>query len=183
MGIKLHLDIETNRGPTSELYIRIDSWKVNMSINEIIFTTTSWLDKTYADRFLRKYYTDELNPATGLVQAKVIYYESATDDGKEVEIENLYKVPMYVEKEIKSPVYEEKEVSREVPYVSFDENGDEITLYKTITSLEKVKVGVTREIKKVVDYTIVDRLRQFSYDYLIEELSKVFPKDKIEKIK
>lgn len=183
MGIKLHLDIETNRGPTSELYIRIDSWKVNMSINEITFTTTSWLDKTYADRFLRKYYTDELNPAIGLVQAKVIYYDSPTDDGKEVEIKNFYTVPMYVEQEVEHPVFEEKEVSREVPYISFDENGDEITLYKTIATLEKVKVGINKETKKVIDYTIIDRLSQFSYDHLIEELSKVFPKDKIEKIK
>lgn len=182
MGIKLHLDIETNRGPTNELYIRIDSWKINMSINEIIFTTTTWLDKTYADRFLREYYTDELKPAIGLVQAKLIYYENLSDDGKEIVLENLYKVPMYIEKEIESDIYEEQNVFKEVPYVSFDENGDEITLYKTVTAPEKVKVGTKKEVKKVIDYTIIDRLNEFSYIHLIEKLSEVFPKDKIEKI-
>ena len=30
MGLRLHVDLETNRGPTNKLYVRIDSWKVNM---------------------------------------------------------------------------------------------------------------------------------------------------------
>tara|TARA_B100001564_G_scaffold359633_1_gene382158 strand:- start:6199 stop:6750 length:552 start_codon:yes stop_codon:yes gene_type:complete len=182
MGLRLHVDLETNRGPTKELYVRIDSWKINMTVNEVKFTTTSWLDKSYGDRFLRKYFTDALQPAVGLVGGKVIYYDVPSSDGEEIVIDNLYIAPMFIEKEVTEDVLEERIVKKEVPYVSFDENGDEVTLYRTVDVPEKVKVGTDTEIQKVVDYTIVDRLREFSYDYLAEELSKVFPKDKIEKL-
>jgi len=56
MGIEVLADLETNIGPTKKLFVRIDSFKVNMTINEIKFTTTSWLDKTFGDKFLRKYF-------------------------------------------------------------------------------------------------------------------------------
>ena len=182
MGIRLHVDLETNRGPTNKLYIRIDSWKINMTVGEIKFTTTSWLDKSYGDKFLRKYSTDSLNPAVGLVGGKVIYYKNKSSKGEEVVIDNLYVVPMFVDKEIEEDIIEQQTVSKEVPYVSFDENGDEVTLYRTVKVTEDIKTGTKTEIKNVVDYTVVDRLREFSYDYLAEELEKVFPKKKIEKL-
>ena len=182
MGLRLHVDLETNRGPTNELYVRIDSWKLNMTIGEIKFTTTSWLDKSYGDKFLRKYATDSLNPAVGLVGGKVIYYESSSSEGEEIVIDNLYVTPMFVEKELEVDIFEKQTISKEVPYTSFDENGDEVTLYRTVEVTEDIKTGTETEIKNVVAYTIVDRLREFSYDYLAEELAKVFPKDKIEKL-
>tara|TARA_Y100000287_G_scaffold173033_1_gene160750 strand:+ start:474 stop:1025 length:552 start_codon:yes stop_codon:yes gene_type:complete len=182
MGLRLHVDLETNRGPTNKLYVRIDSWKVNMTIGEIKFTTTSWLDKSYGDKFLRKYATDALQPAVGLVGGKVIYYKNKSSEGEEIVIDNLYVTNMFVEKEIEIDVIEKQTTNKEVPYVSFDENGDEVTLYRTVEVTEDVKTGTETEIKNVVDYTAVDRLREFSYDYLAEELAKVFPKSKIEKL-
>ena len=89
---------------------------------------------------------------------------------------------MFVEKEIEIDIIEKQTTNKEVPYVSFDENGDEVTLYRTVEVTEDVKTGTETEIKNVVDYTAVDRLREFSYDYLAEELAKVFPKSKIEKL-
>ena len=89
---------------------------------------------------------------------------------------------MFVDKEIEEDIIEQQTVSKEVPYVSFDENGDEVTLYRTVKVTEDIKTGTKTEIKNVVDYTVVDRLREFSYDYLAEELAKVFPKKKIEKL-
>ena len=29
MGIVINADLETNAGPTNELYVRIENWKVN----------------------------------------------------------------------------------------------------------------------------------------------------------
>ena len=84
MGLRLQVDLETNRGPTNKLFVRIDSWKVNMTLGEVKFTTTSWLDKSYGDRFLRKYFTDALQPAVGLVGGKVIYYDVPSSDGEEL---------------------------------------------------------------------------------------------------
>lgn len=150
-----------------------------MTTNQVRFTTTSWLDKSYGEKFLRTYFDEDLKPAVGLVNAKLIYYKDDSSDGEELFLDNLYEVPMYVEKNVTEPIFETKEVTKEVPYVSFDENGDEVTLYRTVTAPEKVHVGDKKIKKKVVDYTIVNRLQDFSYKYLVKELSKVFPKDKI----
>jgi len=182
MGIKVLVDLETNRGPTKELYVRIDSWKINTTVNEITFTTTSWIDKEHGDRFRRKYYTDDLKPAIGLVSGKVIYYEDSSDEGQELEVPNLYKVPMIVEKEVEEDIFEEKEVTKEVPYVSFDKEGEEITLYRTVTVTEKVKTGTKVNTKQVVDYGKINRLEEFSYNHLVKKLGEVFPETKIKKI-
>mgnify|MGYP007020043379 CR=1 FL=1 len=74
--------------------------------------------------------------------SKIVYYADYKKEGEEFNIDNLYKVPMYEEVEVEEPSFETKEVSKEVPYVSFDENGEEITLYHTVTKKEKVKTDM-----------------------------------------
>jgi hypothetical protein len=174
MGIEVNLDLETNRGPTKELYFRIDSYRINSTVNEIIFTTTSWLSKEYADRTLRTYVEESIQPSIGLVSNKVIDY-SSEKSGKELLIENLYKSQMSKYSEIDEPIYEEREISKELPYVSFDEDGNEITLYRTVTSKEKVQVSSKKITKEVVDHTFLDNLKPNCYNLLKKELSKVFP--------
>ena len=182
MGILIDSQIETSQGPTSNLYFRIDSWKINRSVGDITFTTTSWVSKKFADNFLRSYYDEPLRNAIGLVSSRVIFYEENDTIGTEMIIDNLYKVPMYEEVEVDEPIYGVKETSKEVPYVSFDENGEEITLYKTVTQKEKVQTGTEKVLKKVMDYSIVNRLEEFCYDHLAEKLEHFFPKEIIKRV-
>lgn len=182
MGLKLLGDFETNRGPTDELYIRIDSWKVNVTLCQITFTTTSWLNYEVGNMFLRKTYDEELKPAIGLVSSKVIYYGSDDSDGKEINIDNLYKVLMVEEKEVNVGIFEDQTVEKEIPYTSFDENGEEITLYRTVAVKERVKVGSKKEIQNVINYDILNDLKNFSYSHLIGELKKLLPEVEIIKV-
>ena len=181
MGLQIDLELETNRGPTSELYIRIDSWRVNRTVNEIIFTTTSWLSKEYADRTLRKFITDPIPPSIGLVGSKLISYQNSRQ-GEELIIENLYKMSMAKEQQVDIPVYEAKSTTKEHPYVSFDEDGNEVTVYRSVTSTENVQVATDKKNKLVVDYKIINNLEDNCYSYLIEQLSEVFDKGIINKI-
>lgn len=182
MGIIINSEIETNQGPTNELYIRIDSWKVNRTVGDITFTTTSWLNKKHADEFLRNYYDEPLRSAIGLVSSRIIYYREGKEEGVEYNIDNLYKVPMYENIEVEEPIFEGKEISKEVPYISFDENGDEITLYKTVTRVEKVQTGTKKEMKKVMNYSIVNQLEEFCYEHLAKELQLYFPETIIKRV-
>ena len=182
MGIIINAEIETNQGPTENLYIRIDSWKINRTVGDITFTTTSWINKEYADNFLRSYYDEPLRSALGLVSARLVYYKDPKSDGEELNIDNLYKVPMYEDIEVEEPIYEGKEVSKEVPYVSFDENGEEITLYKTVTKKQKVQVGTKKEMKKVMNYSVINRLEEFCYDHLEKDLQRYFPETIIKRV-
>ena len=89
---------------------------------------------------------------------------------------------MVKEKEVKIPVFKTKIVQVEVPYISFDEQGDEITLYRTVEEEKEVKVKTVKETKKVIDLSVLDDLTGNSYKVLKEELNKFFPSNKILKI-
>jgi hypothetical protein len=175
MGVIIDAEIETSAGPTRELYFRIENWKVNKTTAKIRFTTTAWLEKDFADRFFRKYEDDPFNNSIGIVGTKVVYYEEGDTHGKELNIPNLYEFSMAVEKEVDKPVFETKEISKEVPDISFDEEGEEITLYRTVTEKKTVQVGTEKVLKNVIDYSMVDRLGQVSYEFLIKELKEHFP--------
>ena len=178
MGIIIDLDIETNRGPTKELFVRIDSWRINQTVGEIVFTTTSWLNKEYADKTLRKFLTDDIPNSVGMVANKLVSYYG-DPDGKELVIDNLYKMPLGRYKTVETPILEEQEVTKEHPYVSFDEDGNEITLYRTVTSTEQVEVGTKEENKLVADYGILDELSKHCYIFLKDKLADYFPPEKI----
>jgi len=178
MGIVIKGDLETNAGPTNELYIRIENWKVNLSVAQIRFTTTSWLNKSYGEKFLRRYYDDPLRNSIGIVGTKLIYYPD-NGEHKELDVVNLYDMPMYTNQIIEVPVYETQEVTKEVPYVSFNEDGEEITLYRTVKQQEEVQIDTKEVTKKVIDYSLVNRLEEVSYEYLKEKLTEYFPEGSI----
>ena len=89
---------------------------------------------------------------------------------------------MVNEKEVEEDIYEIKKVTKEVPYTSFDEEGEEITLYKTVEAEEKVKTGTKINKVKIIDYSIINNLEEFCYNHVVKILSEVLPEDKIEKL-
>ena len=182
MGIIIDSEIETNQGPTNKLYFRIDSWKVNRTVGDITYTTTSWLNKDHGDNFVKNFYDEALRSAIGLVSSRLVYYKSPKSKGKEINIDNLYKIPMYRVVEIDEPVFSIESITKEAPYVSFDENGDEVTLYKTITHQEQIQSGTKKVTKKLMDYSVINRLEEFCYEHLAKELEMYFPKNNIKKV-
>ena len=89
---------------------------------------------------------------------------------------------MIKEENVTESVFELQKVTKEVPYVSFDSDGNEVTLYRTVESDEKVKVGETVNSKKVVDYNIINNLGYYCYDKLAEILAEVFGEYNIKKV-
>ena len=182
MGIRLQVDLETNRGPTNELYIRIDHIKINRTVAKVVFSTTLWLNKELADNTLKRLADDPIKPSVGLVNPKVIYYPNKQSEGLDAEFDDLYEIPLVVDKDIEKDIFETIKVNKEVPYVSFDENGDEITLYRTVEQEEKKKIGTEIIKEKIVDYTVLNNIEEFCYNHVVKVLSEVLPNDKIEKL-
>ena len=180
MGLRINADLETSAGPSQEVYIRVESFRWSKVTNTLDFAVSSWIDQEAANKFSRTYVDDELSHAVGLLTPKVVYYSDDSSEGEEIEIINFYKTSPTVEKEIEEPIFEEKEISKEIPYVSFDENGDEITLYRTKVEVEKVQVGVNKIKKELLDYSVTGNTLDYCYKVLLEELAKVFPKEKLE---
>jgi len=180
MGYKLNVDLETSNGPSHEVYVRIESFTVNRVTSKARFQLTYWIDKEQASKFNRTYVEEEERPMIGLIRDKVIYYENDESDGVEKIIPNLIEVDLAREEEVSIPILEEKEITKEVPYTSFDENGEEIKLYRTVTSIEKVETGTKKEKRKIIDPKLAENIYGFGYEKIKETLGEIFPIDKIE---
>lgn len=180
MGYILNVDLETSEGPSQEVYVRVESLTYNKVTNEVSLQLTYWLDQSYALNFNRAYLDEEPKNAIGLVQERLLYFENNDSEGQEVLLPHFLKATVSTTQEIEIPVYEEREVKKEIPYTSFDEEGEEITLYRTVSVKDEVKVGTKIEVKEVVDTSLLDNMFGFVYSKVKEELVKWFPEKTIE---
>jgi len=182
MGFRLNVDLETGSGPTQEAYVRIDNYRFNKVTSELVLTTTTWLNKDKAASFNRTYLDESLKNAEGLVSANVLYYDTPESEGEEVEIPILFKTSLAELTEIELPLYEKKEVIEQVPYVSFDSNGDEVTKYRDELIVKEVQTGSYKDKREVIDISVLNNLYEYSYSVVKKKLAELFPEDKIEKI-
>tara|TARA_B110000503_G_C7172509_1_gene425040 strand:- start:11061 stop:11609 length:549 start_codon:yes stop_codon:yes gene_type:complete len=180
MGFVLNVDLETSEGPSQEVYVRIESLTYNKATSEVRFQITYWQNRDKAIRFNRTYLQEEKNNAVGLIQEGVIYFKDEKSDGVQITFNQYMKVYTVVEEEVEIPIYENKQITKEVPYVSFDDNGDELILYRTVNLEEQVQIGTSKKVEQVISGGILDNIFGFCYDKIYEELLRYFPKDKIQ---
>jgi hypothetical protein len=181
MGYILEVDLETNLGPTEEMYCRVESFTFNKLTAELGFQVTYWLNRDVALKSGRIFLDEEIKNQRGIISSNVISFEN-DKNGKEILLDQFLVVKATKTENIDIPIYQNKRVKKEVPYVSFDEDGEEITLYKTVEYDEEVVVGSKKEIKEVIDYSLLENIYEFMYEKLLENLSINFEKSKIKKI-
>ena len=180
MGLRINADIETSSGPTNAVYIRVDGFKWSKLSNEISFTTSAWLSKDESDAF-RKIHADDKSPnAVGILSPLVTLYDSEESLGREINIENFFKFVPTFKDVVETPIFEEKEVSEEIPYVSFDSEGEEITLYRTKVSTQKVQIGSETVEKVFLDTNAINNPIGYCYKELKARLSSIIPANLIE---
>ena len=184
MGLRLNVDLDTNRGATKEAYIILETVRFNRVNTRVEYTTSFWLNKESAEAFQKKEIGGNLGSSEGMLQREVIYYKDDEDyEGTEITLPNFMMADIYKEKVIKEPLYEEKEVETEVPFVSFDDEGNEVIKKRKVTKLQKVKVGENKIVKKLFDTSVVSNIFEYTYVQLKKELSKYFPEEKLEIVK
>jgi len=179
MGFILDVDLETSEGPSHEVYVRVESLTFNKVTMETGFQLTYWETKEHAEKFNRFAVGDSTNNAVGLIQERVIYFEDDESDGEEILFPHHIKTAITKVQNIEIPIFETQEVKTEVPYVSFDENGEEITKYRTIVKEEEVQVRVDNIEKEVFDYSALNNIFEFAYNHTKKILGELIPKDKI----
>ena len=96
---------------------------------------------------------------------------------------NFLTTPLVSIKEVEKPIYEVQELEKEAPYVSFDENGEELIKYRKVIKEEKVRVGVEKIEEEVIDSTLTNDIFGFCYNHTKKVLTKWLPEDKIETVK
>ena len=180
MGLRINVDLETSGGPTQELYTRITSINLNKTAAKVKYVVSYWIDKDHAQRFTRTYLEQPRPSAKGIIAREVVYYKNDDSDGEEITLPIDFESFPVSRQEIEVPVFETQPTSEKVPYVSFDEDGNEVTKYRIVEEEKKVEVGTTTEIRHIIDNNKINNLQQFCYESLTEELIKYFPEDSIE---
>lgn len=184
MGLRLNVDLDTNRGATNEAYIILETVRFNRVNTRVEFTTSLWINKQAAEAFQKKEVGGELGSSEGMLQREVIYYKNEKDfEGTEITLPNYFMADIYRKKIIKEPIYEEQEVEKEVPYVSFDKEGNEVIKKKKVKKIEKVKVGENKIEKKLFDTKVVENIFEYTYKQLKQQLKQYFPANKLEIVK
>jgi len=118
----------------------------------------------------------------GLVQNNVIYFETPTSEGREIVFSQFEKVIVSAIQEVETPQFEEQMVEVEVPFVSFDANGDEIMKYRKVKKPKKVQIGSIKETRSVIDMKAFDDVYGYVYDRLKGYLATIFSEDLIQRV-
>ena len=167
MGFKIKLDVDTFEGPAQSLYCRIDQMVISKPANRITVSLGYFLSKDKSSR------SDQL-------PFGVLHYNDTQDNPEELDLPSSFRIDLGETVVIKEPIYEKQKVKEKVPYVSFDENGDEITKYREVEVEKNIKVG---EEDNEVSIPVYDAIQKdiFGYCYkrIKEQLVKTF-EDKIE---
>lgn len=180
MGLFLRGDFETTAGSTKKAYARIDGYRIDKVSSKIKFSVTYWLDKEKGKAFNREFLEEKLKNATGLFANEVVLYSGDNIDGTEYSLPTFITVDMVKEESIKIPIYKEVLKSKEVPYVSFDENGEEVTKYRTLNLTSNEVVDYKVETKKVIDNSIIGKLPEYCYEVLKQKITDVCKDIKVE---
>lgn len=169
MGLLFNLDTDTVKGATKSLYCRISQINIQKDVNRVIIS-------------LSYFNSNEKTSLVDNISYEVLVYENDNEEGKEVRLPSVIKINLTQKVVVKEPIYIKKLVKEEVPYVSFDELGDEITKYHTVEVEKNIKTG---EIDKELFISNIDAIQkdlfQFCYKKVKEELLKSFPYLKIKK--
>lgn len=176
MGLKLKLDLETNLGPSKEVYSRIENINLNRTFGKVKVALTYWIDQESSKEEKHSQDRDPKNQ----IGTKVVYYRKLGDLGTEIDLPVVFEFDM--NKPVKSmvPIYEEKKYTSEVPYVSFDSRGRRQTKYRTQEFTEMVKVGEREDIRQVLDLSIESNLVSWCYGQVTAKLGEIFPVESIE---
>lgn len=181
MGFIINADIDTKLGPTNKMYIRIESFTFNKVMSELYFQITYWINEYESINFNKKILDDGDKNAEGLIGNKIILYQNKLDNiGESIELPLFIKTTPTIKKNIEIPIYKNKKIKKEIPYVSFDENGEEITAYRIVDEVVTEIVGYKKEVKDVIDNSLMENIYTFMYQKLHSELLNYFAEECIE---
>ena len=180
MGLRINVDLETSGGPTQELYVRLDTLNLNKVASKIKYVVSYWIDKDHALRFNRTYLEQVRPGANGIIAREIVYYENDDSEGTELTLPLAFETFPISKQTITLPVFDMKPTIVEVPYVSFDENGEEITKYRKIEEDKRVEVGTREEERHIINNEMLFNIQETCYNDLRIKLTEFFPEDSIE---
>lgn len=185
MGLVIENEIETNVGEVTNAYVTIQSYTVRKNIGEISFSIAYYTDEKYSKMSCHEYLEDLTDIIQLPVEAtfnpiEVLYYKD--NEWNTVSFPLNMKVK-FTEK-IETPILEIEKIpiEKEIPYISFDSEGNEIEKIRKKVVFEEVKKEIGKEERNKIDWSLVNNPLSFAYQKLAEELKKNMPDLKIKNV-
>lgn len=172
MGLYINGDFETTAGSTTRAYARIDSYRVDKVTSRVRFSVSYWITKEAGHNFNRQYLDESMKNATGLFSNKLLSYINS-EDGTNIEFPTFMDVKLTRTEAIQVPVYGNVESSKQVPYVSFDDDGNEVTKYRTLTLNKSVVISHDTVTKEVIANDLLGDIPGFCYGKLTQAITDV----------
>lgn len=184
MGILLKTEIETNVGVVKNAYITIPSYTVRKNTGEISFSVAYYTSEKYSKMGVAEYVEDIANLTQLPIDATFAPHQILCLENKEwVEKSLPQNLKVKFTKPKTTPILETTWVEEEIemPYISFDEEGNEVekVRIKTIPKEKTTKIGEV--VKNKIDWSLVEHPLSFAYKHLAEELKNIIPNLQIEK--
>lgn len=183
MGLTIKSTIETNIGDVNSPYVVISNYSVSKTSAEISYRVNYFTNKEYWKQSLPTKIS-ELSipknlPPNVIFSPGTILYEYKKE-WVEVSLPQFFRVKLSEKKSIEIPITEKQEIVKKVPYISFDENGDEITKHREIKVIEEVEIGKEKIEEEIINYDLFDNPIAFAYTHLKKELETLLVGVKIE---
>ena len=86
------------------MYVRVEGFTFNKVTAQLSFQITYWIDRESAIKHNRVYLDETVKGMVGLVQNKVIYFDTDESEGKELVLAQFHKVLVYF-LDLLDPVY------------------------------------------------------------------------------
>lgn len=163
MGFLFNLDTDTVKGPAKSLYCSIDQITIQKEVNRIIISLS------YFNNIKKTSRIDSIS-------YEVLVYEEGDTEGKDIRLPSVLKLDLTEKVTIKQPIYKQELVKEKVPYVSFNDLGDEITKYREVEVEKNIKVGEEEKEAIIPAYTAIQKdIFGFCYGKIKEKLLESFP--------
>lgn len=179
MGLIIKGDFDTSYGSAREIYITVGSFHFKKYTGIVFFNITYWLKKDYADRYYTKYEGQKtFTEPKGKLSEQIVYYPEDLSDPKDFILPHSLEFFLGTPKEIAVPLLKSVERKEQVPYVTFDDEGNEVIKHREETVKTDIvdKPSVT-ETRNVLDLSKLNNIYSLGYEKIIEKLSAFFPKD------
>jgi hypothetical protein len=179
MGFSLKGDFDTSYGSATNIYITIGSFHFKKYTGIVFFNYTYWINKSYADKYYIKYEGQDTIPEpTGKLSERIVIYPQDNSQPRDYILPHGLEFFLGEEQEVEVPKINVIEKKEQVPFITFDKEGNEIISYREeLTTTEQISNESVIEKRKVLDLSMLNNIYSYGYSNIKKHLSSVFSED------
>ena len=175
MSLILEGNIETNIGPVDNIYVKIDSLTIDKLKGTLTYSVMYWQDKATSETFKHLSHDPNISQTTRkIISSNEILVYNEKNKPTSISLPTVKRFEVLDSKEVEIELISSRMVRKDVPYVSFNSDGEEVEKMRSELVQEDFVSGT--EVKKEYFFNeeILTNPFKLCYDNLKETISKEF---------